>query len=76
MEITLHGLARHKEHLENLKEVLEHLSQAGLKLKPKKCHLMQHKVIYLGYVVTEAGISADPGKVKAVRDFLVPRDLK
>ena len=29
---------------------------------------MQHKVTYLGYVVTEAGISADPGKVKAVRD--------
>ena len=82
MEITLRGLARHKcvvylddimvivrsfeDYLDNLREVLERLRQAGLKLKPKKCHLMQSEVTYLGYVVSESGISADASKVKGV----------
>ena len=92
MEITLRGLARLKcvvylddimvigrsfeDHLDNLREVLERLRQAGLKLKPKKCHLVQSEVTYLGYVVSESGISADASKVKAVRDFPVPKNLK
>ena len=91
-EITLCGLARHKcviclddimvigqtfeEHLNNLREVLEHFRQAGLKLKPKKYYLVQREVTYLGYVVSESGISADIGKVKAVKDFPVPSNLK
>ena len=92
MEITLRGLARLKcvvylddimvigrsfeDHLDNLREVLERLRQAGLKLKPKKCHLVQSEVTYLGYVVSESGISVDASKVKAVRDFPVPKNLK
>lgn len=63
IKITLHGLARHKcviylnnimvigqafeEHLSNLREVLECLRQAGLKLKPKKCYLVQCEVTYV-----------------------------
>ena len=34
------------------------------------------EVGYLGYCVSEAGISADPAKVQAVRDFPRPKDLK
>ena len=37
---------------------------------------MQREVTYLGYVVSESGISADQGKVKAVRDFPVPKQLQ
>ena len=90
MEITLCGLARHKcvvylddimvigrtfeKHLNNMREVLERLRQGGLKLKPKKCYLVQREVTYLGYIVSESGISADAGKVKAVKDFPVPRN--
>ena len=55
-----------QEHLENLRKVFERLHQAGLRLKPTKFHLVQLRVEYLGYIVSEAGIAADPRKVEAV----------
>ena len=92
MEGVLVGLAREKcliylddvlvigqtfsEHLSNLREVFNRLTTAGLKLKPAKCRLGREEVAFLGYVVSADGISADPGKVRAVTDFPTPRDLK
>ena len=92
MEVTLRGLARQKcvvylddilvmgrtfqEHLINLREVFDRLRMAGLKLKPKKCHLVKQEVKYLGYVVSNAGVCADVDKVRAVQDFPRPQNLK
>ena len=92
METVLAGLAREScmvylddilvigksfdEHLQNLRRVFTRLREAGLSLKPRKCRLGMHSVEYLGYVVTEAGIAADPKKVTAVCDFPIPKDLK
>jgi hypothetical protein len=64
------------EHLANLRAVLLRLREAGLRLKPKKCFFAMKEVEYLGYRVSERGISADPAKVKAVNDFPRPKDLK
>ena len=61
-----------EEELERLKQVFEQLAQAGLKLKPKKCFLFWKRVSSLGHVVTEEGITADPGKVEQVRTWPVP----
>jgi len=52
------------KHLQNLQEVFERLREANLRLKPKKCHFAKNEVRYLGYVVSESGISADKSKVK------------
>jgi len=92
MEVTLRGLARQKcivylddilvvgqsfqEHIENLKEVLSRLKAAGLRLKPKKCHLVKQEVKYLGYVVSSARVSADLDKVRIIQDFPTPKNLK
>ena len=65
-----------QEHLDNLIQVLERLSRAGLQLQPKKCHLAQQKVAYLGYVISSFGISVDTSKVEAVKSFPVPKNLK
>ena len=64
------------EYLANLKEVFMRLRAAGLRLKPSKCFFGTNKVVYLGFVVSREGISADPKKVEAVRDFPQPRDVK
>ena len=48
----------------NLKKVYDRLLAAGLKSKAKKCHLK--KVVYLGHVISEAGIATDPEKKKNV----------
>ena len=55
-----------KDHLDKIREVFQRLREANLSLKPKKCHFAKQQVLYLGYVVSEAGISADKSKVEAV----------
>ena len=51
-----------KNHLQNLRIVLEKLRGAGLRLKPAKCSLLREKVCFLGHVITRQGISTDPDK--------------
>ena len=64
------------EHLSNLREVFDRLHEANLCLKPKKCHFVKRQVLYLGYVVSESGITADRSKVDAVQKFPVPKNVK
>ena len=64
------------EHLENLRKVFLRLRDAKLRLKPLKCHFAMREVEYLGYRVSSAGIIADPAKVKAMKDFPTPGDVK
>ena len=45
-----------EEHLEHLRQVIERLSGAGLKLKPSKCHSIYQRVEYLGHLITPSGI--------------------
>ena len=47
-----------------------------MKLKAKKCCFAQTSVEYLGHVVSEGGVQTDPKKVKAVREYPLPTDLK
>ena len=68
--------ATFQEHLGNLRAVLDRLRSASLKLKPKKCNLTVQQVEYLGYVVSQDGLSTDPKKVDAVQKFPTPTDLK
>ena len=60
--------------LTNMEQIFERLSKAGLKLKPKKCHLLQKSVKYLGYVVSEAGIQTDPEKVNKIKEWPIPEN--
>ena len=61
--------------IQNLSMVFDRLSEAGLKLKAKKCNLFASEVEYLGHVVTEAGITTSKDKIKAIADWPVPRNV-
>ena len=65
-----------EEHLFNLRCVFDRLRNAGLRLKPSKCYLARRKVEYLGYVISDRGVAADPKKIKAVQEFPTPTNLK
>ena len=65
-----------EEHMDRLHEVLQRLIKAGLKLKPSKCKLFQRRVLYLGHIVSEDGIAADPEKVEAVQSWKNPKNVK
>ena len=61
-----------EEHMKNLQLVFERLKEAGLKLQPKKCHFLRHKVTFLGHIVSSEGISPDPLKTSKVREWPTP----
>ena len=52
--------------------VFTRLREARLKLSPKKCHLFQKRVVFLGHVVSDEGVSTEPEKIKAVREWPTP----
>ena len=64
-----------EEHLENLRTVLERLKKSNLKLNPKKCNLLCTKVAFLGHEVSEQGISTDPVKIQAVKEWPQPKTV-
>ena len=55
-----------KEHSQYLRLVLKHLHQAGLKVKPFKCHFAHKEVLLLGYLISNDGIHSDPEKTRAI----------
>eukprot|EP00731_Ephydatia_muelleri_P003764 Em0001g3764a len=61
------------DHLDQLRDVFTRLKNAGLTLKPSKCHLLQMEVRYLGHVVSGKGIQTDPEKSEV---FLIGPSLK
>ena len=65
-----------EDHIKHLSMVFQRLEEAGLKLKASKCHFAKNHINYLGHVVTDEGISPDPKKVEAVKDFPQPKFLK
>ncbi|XP_020298020.1 uncharacterized protein LOC109862393, partial [Pseudomyrmex gracilis] len=65
-----------EEEVTNLKKVFLRLRAANLKLNPKKCNLFRKQVKYLGHVVSAEGISTDPEKNAAVREWPVPQNKK
>lgn len=48
-----------QEHLQHLEQVLSALASQRLKLNLKKCEFMVTKLLFLGFVVSQAGIMMD-----------------
>lgn len=65
-----------ENHIHCLWLVFDRMRMAGLKQKPTKCHFLQKEVAFLGHVVSVDGITTDPEKVKAVKTWPVPVNLK
>ena len=65
-----------EEHFERLALVFQRLASHGLKSEPTKCHLFQKSVSYLGQIISNQGISADPEKVKGVSEWPVPENAR
>ena len=65
-----------EDHLHHLRQVLDRLRTANLKLKPSKCFFAKREIRYLGHVVNQQGIQPDPGKVTAVKNYPTPCSLR
>ena len=45
-------------------------------MHPKKCVFAQPEVQYLGFVLSDKGVSASTDKMKAVREYPTPKNVK
>lgn len=63
-------------HLDRLEAVFERLAVHNLKLKASKCEFFKSQVTYLGHIVSEDGIKTDPDKIKVLKDWPVPKNVK
>ncbi|KMQ82059.1 enzymatic polyprotein endonuclease reverse, partial [Lasius niger] len=74
-DIVIYG-ASLEDHNKRLKEVLQRLRENNLKLQPDKCEFLLKEVIYLGHIISENGISPDPSKLTAIKEFPTPKKVK
>lgn len=65
-----------EEHLDRLDQVLTRLRECNLKLSPKKCKFLQTKVKYVGHIVSENGVEADPDKIEKVKNWPTPQNAE
>ena len=61
-----------KDHEQHVKQILERLRQHSLFAKLEKCEFDLQSVEFLGYIISQDGISMAPDKVKAVQDWPQP----
>jgi hypothetical protein len=65
-----------KQHRDYVRLILEQIQQVGLKLKPTKYEFHTHKTEYLGYIIAPEGISMDLEKVRAIKEWKEPINVK
>ena len=63
------------EHDRRVDRVLSRLQDWGFRLGLAKCVFHSHEVKYLGVIVNEQGIRADPQKIAAIKDLRSPSNV-
>jgi transposase InsO family protein len=74
-DILVHAATR-EDHDKKLKEVLKRIHDAGMTLNRGKCEIGVKEVKYLGYVVSEKGLTIDPSRVEAIVNMPSPTNKK
>ena len=63
-------------YLDDLKETFSTLHKYNLKLNPTKCFFVVASGKFLGFMVSQRGIQANPDKVKVIIEVKSPKTLK
>ena len=67
---------REEDHLEDLRETFDTLRSYNLKLNPGKCAFGMTAGKFLGFLVSQRGIEANPDKIQAIMEMTPPRNVK
>ena len=65
-----------EEHAIRPEHVLQRLEKANLQLHPGKCVFAQPRVRYIGFELSESGVSACADKVNAVKEYPTAKNVK
>ena len=67
---------REEDHLTDLKETFDTLRSYNMKLNLGKCAFGVTARKFLGFMVSQRGIEANPDKIRAILDMAPPRNVK
>ena len=67
---------REEDHLEDLRETFDTLRSYNMKLNPGKCAFGVTVGKFLGFMVSQKGIEANPDKIRAIMEMTPPRNMK
>ncbi|KAL0311921.1 UNVERIFIED_CONTAM: Retrovirus-related Pol polyprotein from transposon opus [Sesamum radiatum] len=67
---------KEQDHVKDLEECFQVLKNFDIKLNPAKCTFRVKGGKFLGYMIFERGIEANPKKIKAIMDMPPPRLIK
>jgi transposase InsO family protein len=70
---TDHGTAT-AQHDERLQLLLERCKELGIKLNKEKLQLRTNCVKFLGHIISDKGLQADPEKVQCIQQMAAPTD--
>ncbi len=65
-----------EEHIRHVRSVLKRLLQHQLYVKGEKCEFHRTNTSFLGYIISQDGVSMDDKKVQAVLDWPQPQTVK
>ena len=73
-DILIFGTTR-QEHNSGLQAMLKLLCSAGITLNSKKCEFCKTSLMFLGHVIDQRGITADPNKTAAIQQMETPKSV-
>jgi hypothetical protein len=73
---TLIYIKSWEEHVQHVDIVLQPLEEQQLYANPSKCAFEVQEVECLGHIVSHEGVKLDPNKIKAMREWPIPKTLK
>ena len=65
-----------QDHADHLGKVLGKLREHQLFAKANKCEILKTSIEFLGQQICRGGMTATEAKLKAVRDWATPQDVK
>jgi hypothetical protein len=64
------------EHVKHLRQVFELLKKHNLRMQLDKTEFCKRELLFLGHIISEEGIKPNPQKLKAIREFPIPKTTK
>ena len=74
-DITIYSRT-YKEHVRDLKNILQRLEEQKFYLKESKCQFFTRKLEILGHILTSDWLHVDPKKQKTILEFPTPTHKK
>jgi hypothetical protein len=65
-----------EKHVKKLELIFKRLEQANFKIQPERCVFATDTVEYLRHICTPSGIRPDPNKVKAIKQYPIPKTVR